>query len=97
MSGAAWLAPEITTDEIAPKAGKRMEGLVVSKDRYSVTEVMSQGAQRKVVEPISWDRIDGIVALGGATVALLASQVMGKLLFGMPKVIGTSGAMPAYS
>ena len=93
MSGAAWLAPEITTDEIAPKAGKRMEGLVVSKDRYSVTEVMSQGAQRKVVEPISWDRI----ALGGATVALLASQVMGKLLFGMPKVIGTSGAMPAYS
>ena len=41
MSVAVRLASEITTDEIAPKAGKRMEGLVVSKDRYSVAEFMS--------------------------------------------------------
>ena len=52
MSGADRLASEITTEEIAPRAGKRMERLVVSKEWYSVTEVMSQGAQRKVVEVI---------------------------------------------
>ena len=40
--------------------------------------------------------IDGIVAMGGASMALIASRVMCELPFGIPKVIATPAAMPTY-
>lgn len=97
MGAPPQLQGEITPDEVAAAAGKRLKDLVVSKDRFLVTNIMCEGAQKKALELLSQDRMDGIVALGGATIALLASQVMAKLPFGMPKVIGTPAAIPAYS
>lgn len=97
MGGPARLPSEVSPPEIAREGGKRLEDLVVSKDRYFVTNVMSQGGQKKVLELLSQDRIDGVVALGGATMALLASQIMTRLPFGVPKVIGTPAVIPVYS
>jgi len=57
---------------------------------------MIAGAQQKVLELLSKKAIDGIVAMGGASMALIGSRVMAKLPFGIPKVIATPAAMPTY-
>jgi uncharacterized protein (UPF0261 family) len=87
---------EITPEEIAGLAGKKIAELVSSKDRFAVTNVMSLGAQQKALDLLSQNIINGIVALGGATIALIGSQVMSRLPFGIPKVIATPAAMPVY-
>jgi uncharacterized protein (UPF0261 family) len=40
--------------------------------------------------------VDGVVALGGATMALMGARAMQKLPFGIPKVLAVPAAMPAY-
>jgi uncharacterized protein (UPF0261 family) len=57
---------------------------------------MIAGAQLKVAELLSKKQLDGIVAMGGASMALIASRVMATLPFGIPKVIATPAAMPTY-
>ncbi len=48
------------------------------------------------MELLSEGTIDAMVAMGGASMALIASRVMSELPFGMPKVIATPAAMPTY-
>jgi len=87
---------DITPSEIASLVGKNLEEIIASRDRLAVVDAMSAGAQQKALELLSQDYLDGIVALGGATMALIGSQVMSKLPFGIPKVIATPAAMPVY-
>ena len=87
---------DITPSEIASLVGKNLEEIIASRDRLAVVDAMSAGAQQKALELLSQEHLDGIMALGGATMALIGSQVMSKLPFGIPKVIATPAAMPAY-
>ena len=87
---------DITPSEIASLVGKNLEEIIASRDRLAVVDAMSTGAQQKALELLSQGYLDGIVALGGATMALIGSQVMSKLPFGIPKVIATPAAMPVY-
>jgi uncharacterized protein (UPF0261 family) len=87
---------DITPREIANLVGKNLEEIIASRDRLAVVDAMSAGAQQKALELLSQENLDGIVALGGATMALIGSQVMSKLPFGIPKVIATPAAMPVY-
>jgi uncharacterized protein (UPF0261 family) len=87
---------EIPPHEIARLAGKDWDEIVVSKDRSAAVNAMTMGAQQKALELLSRGEIHGIVALGGATIALAGSRVMEQLPFGIPKVIATPAAMPAY-
>lgn len=87
---------DIPASEVARAAGRQIEELIEARNRSTSTEVMISGAQQKVLELLSTKQIDGIVAMGGASMALIASRVMGKLPFGMPKVIATPAAMPTY-
>jgi uncharacterized protein (UPF0261 family) len=87
---------DITPSEIASLVGKDLEEIIASRDRFAVVDAMSAGAQQKALELLSQDSLDGIVALGGATMALIGSQVMSKLPFGIPKIIATPAAMPVY-
>lgn len=96
MGGDPGFEAEITPREIAGLVGKDLEELVGSKDRFAVTNAMSMGAQQKALNLLSKGRLEGVVALGGSTIALIASQVMSRLPFGLPKVIATPAAMPAY-
>jgi len=96
MGGHPGFVADVTSKEIAGLAGKNLEELIVSKDRLSVTNTMSAGARQKALDLLSRNSLDGVVALGGATMALIASQVMSKLPFGIPKVIATPAAMPVY-
>ena len=96
MGGDPGFQAEITPQEIASLAGKNIAELVTSKDRFEVTNAMSTGAQQMALDLLSQRKLDGIVALGGATMALIASQVMSKLPFGIPKVIAVPAAMPVF-
>ena len=96
MGGRAGFEADVSSAEIAGLVGKKLEDLMASKDRLSVTNLMTEGARQKALDLLSRNRLDGIVALGGATMALIASQVMSMLPFGIPKVIATPAAMPVY-
>jgi len=96
MGGHPSYQAEITPEEIARLAGKDLEEIVTSSDRSAVVNTMTMGAQQKSLDLLSKGELHGVVALGGATIALAGSRVMSKLPFGIPKVIGTPAAMPAY-
>jgi uncharacterized protein (UPF0261 family) len=96
MGGRSRFQADISPDEIAGLMGRKVEELIASKDRLTVTNIMSSGARQKALELLSNDSLHGIVALGGSTMALIGSQAMAKLPFGIPKVIATPAAMPVY-
>jgi uncharacterized protein (UPF0261 family) len=96
MGGHPCFQADIPPHEIAGLVGKSLEELRASKDRLSITNVMTAGAQQKALDLLSGGNLQGIVALGGATMALIGSQVMSRLPFGIPKVIATPAAMPVY-
>jgi len=97
LGGNSPIRVDITPQEIAGLMGKNTEEFMASRDRHMKAEVMVKGAQEKILELLSRQEIDGAVALGGASMALMGSRVMSRLPFGIPKVIATSAAMPAYS
>ena len=94
--GRSHIQADIPPQEIVSLVGKNFEEIISSKDRFDVTNAMSAGAQQKALDLLSQGSLDGIVAMGGATMALIGSQVMSKLPFGIPKVIATPAAMPVY-
>jgi uncharacterized protein (UPF0261 family) len=96
MGGHPGFQADITPQEIAGLTGKNLEELTASRDRLSVTNIMTAGAQQMALNLLSRGSLQGIVALGGSTMALIGSQVMSKLPFGIPKVIATPAAMPVY-
>lgn len=87
---------DITAGEIARLGGHDLDELIAGHDRSFSTDVMIAGARKKVTELLERGEIDGMVAMGGASMALIGSRVMSKLPFGMPKVIATPAAMPTY-
>ena len=96
MGGTAALEADITPEEIAGLAGKDMEEIRASRDRLSITNAMSAGALQKSLDLLSRGELDGIVSLGGSTIALIGSQIMSKLPFGIPKVIAVPAAQTVY-
>jgi uncharacterized protein (UPF0261 family) len=94
--GAVPVVPaDIPASEIARIAGHSIEQLMAG-DRSVSTGVMINGAQHKVADLLSEGRLQGIVAMGGASMALMGRRIMAKLPFGIPKVIATPAAMPTY-
>jgi uncharacterized protein (UPF0261 family) len=87
---------DISPQEIAGLAGKDIEEIRASKDRLTITNAMSSGARQKALELLSQGQLHGMVSLGGSSIALIASQVMSKLPFGIPKVIGVPAAQTVY-
>ncbi|MEJ2098749.1 MAG: Tm-1-like ATP-binding domain-containing protein [Desulfobacterales bacterium] len=96
MGGRSSISADIPAEEICRLAGRDLPELIASKDRLFVTNTMNDGARQKALELLSQDRLHGIVALGGATMAFMGSKVMAQLPFGLPKVIATPAAMPVY-
>lgn len=96
MGGEAPFETEVSAEEIARLAGRDINDIMVSKDRFDITSAMSEGARLKALDLLSTGKLDGIVSLGGTTIALIGSQVMSALPFGLPKVMAVPAAMPAY-
>ena len=96
MGGQASFQADVPAEEIARLGGKGIHEVIHSRDRFDITNVMSQGAQQKALDLLSKGELNGIVSLGGATIALIATQVMSRLPFGIPKVIGVPAAQTVY-
>jgi uncharacterized protein (UPF0261 family) len=96
MGGTPLFQADLTPQEIARAAGKNIEEITASRDRSMATRVMEAGAMKKIGELDSLKKVDGIIAVGGATMALVGAHIMEGFPFGMPKIIVTPAAMPAY-
>ena len=96
MGGEPLFQADITPQEIARASGKSIEEITASKDRAMVTQVMEAGAIKKIGELYADQKVDGIIAVGGASMALMGAHIMEGFSFGMPKIIVCPAAMPAY-
>jgi uncharacterized protein (UPF0261 family) len=85
---------DITCEEIAGLAGKRIEDLRASRDRPEIARIMQAGAITKVQELLAAGKLDAIVSLGGVTLASIGSYIMKALPYGLPKFVICTTAMP---
>jgi len=93
----AWTA-DILADQIATAAGSALDQLRQSRDRAGITATTIAGASRIAGDLCRQGRIDGVMAIGGSTGSLMATDVMRTLAFGIPKLmISSTAALPGLA
>jgi uncharacterized protein (UPF0261 family) len=90
---------DIRTEEVAARGGLPIE-VVREKyrsDRDTATSNQIAGASAIVEELVRTGRVHGVIGIGGGTATLVATSVMKRLPFGMPKLMASPmAAHPAY-
>jgi uncharacterized protein (UPF0261 family) len=90
---------DIRTEEVAARGGLPIE-VVREKyrsDRDTATNNQIKGAAAIVDELVKQGRVHGIIGIGGGTATLVATSIMQRLPFGMPKLMASPmAAHPAY-
>ncbi len=90
---------DITTEQVAARGGMPIE-VVREKyrsDRDAATQNQIAGAAAIVDELVREKRVHGIIGIGGGTATLVATSIMRRLPFGMPKLMASPmAAHPAY-
>jgi uncharacterized protein (UPF0261 family) len=92
MGGKPSVMGDITCDEIAAHGGTNIEAIRASTNRVEITQIMTKGLLKKVIELHTNGKFDGIIAAGGATTALIACKALQALPFGTSKIIVSSSA-----
>ncbi|MCP4361735.1 MAG: UPF0261 family protein [Chloroflexi bacterium] len=96
-AGGEWTA-EITNDQVAVAGGSSIEEITQSRERSQITRIMTSGASMLARQYHDEGKIDGVIAMGGSTGTLMASEVMRSLPFGVPKAaISSTAALPGLS
>ena len=89
---------DILPDQIAREGGSSIEAIRESRDRTFITRTMTQGAIKIAGKMWQEGRLAGIVGLGGATLSMIATNIMRTLPFGLPKLmVSSSAALPGLS
>jgi len=89
---------DIPEARVAESGGGSFEEIQISRDRTRITNIMMAGGSRLAAELLTQGKLDGVIALGGSTGSLMASEVMRSLPFGIPKVlISSTAALPGLS
>jgi len=97
-TGSDIAAIDIPAGRVAQAGGGDFENIRTSRDRTRMTNIMMAGAARLASELLSQAKLDAVIALGGSTGSLMASEVMRALPFGIPKVlISSTAALPGLS
>ncbi len=90
---------DVTTEEVAARGGLPIE-VVREKyrsDRDTATRNQIAGAGAILEELVAQGRVHGVIGIGGGTATLVATSIMKRLPFGMPKVMASPmAAHPAY-
>ncbi|HUX23239.1 MAG TPA: Tm-1-like ATP-binding domain-containing protein [Burkholderiales bacterium] len=90
---------DIRTEDVAARGGLPIE-VVREKyrsDRDTATNNQIRGAAAIVDELVAQGRVHGIIGIGGGTSSLVATSIMQRLPFGMPKLMASPmAAHPAY-
>jgi len=98
MGAAAKEQADILPDRIALAGGSDIETIRASRDRASITRTMTQGAIQVVRELWKEGKLGGMIGLGGATLSMIATEIMRALPFGTPKLmVSSSAALPGLS
>ena len=98
MGAAAEEQGDILPDEVALQGGTTIEAVRASRDRTAITRDMTQGAVKIARELLEEGRLAGVIGLGGATLSMIATNIMRALPFGVPKVmVSSSAALPGLS
>ena len=85
-------------EQIAREGGSSIEVIRESKDRPYITRVMTEGAAKIVEKMAREGHLAGIVGLGGATLSMIATNIMRTQRFGLPKLmVSSSAALPGLS
>jgi uncharacterized protein (UPF0261 family) len=90
---------DITTEEVAARGGLPIRILreKYRSDRDAATQNQIRGAASIVDDLVRQGRVHGVIGIGGGTATLVATSVMQRLPFGMPKLMASPmAAHPAY-
>jgi uncharacterized protein (UPF0261 family) len=89
---------DILPDQVAQEGGATIEAIRESRDRTFITKTMTAGAIKLTRKLFAQGQLAGIVGLGGATLSMIATNIMRALPFGVPKLmISSSAALPGLS
>lgn len=87
---------DITSNELLLSSGVDPKLVRNSKDRGKISEIMVQSAKNRLKTLIDKEEIGCFAAMGGVSMASMASQLMQEIPFGIPKAILITAAMPSY-
>lgn len=89
---------QITPALVAAAGGSSIEAVSKSRERSKITQITIKGASKLAKQYFAEGKIDGIIAIGGVTGTVMATEVMRSLPFGIPKIAVTStAALPGLS
>ena len=90
---------DVTCEEVARRGGMSIEAVRASyrSDRERATNNQIAGAAAIVDDLLKQGKVHGVLGIGGATSTLVATAIMQRLPFGLPKLMATpAAAMPRY-
>lgn len=99
MEGPPPFAGDVTCEEVAQRGGLPIETVreKYRLDRDAATQNQIRGAAAIVEEMQREGKVHGIFGIGGGTATLIATSIMKKLPFGLPKLMASPmAAHPRY-
>jgi len=98
MRGKGQSKAHITPAQVAAAGDSSLEKIHKSSDREQITKIMLTGAKRLEMELFEDGKIDGVIAIGGSTGSLMATEIMQSLPFGVPKLmLSCTASIPGLS
>lgn len=92
------LRADIPPEQVADAGESSFEEIHRSRDRVRITNIMMAGASRLAAELLAEGKLSGVIAVGGSTGTLMATEVMRSLPFGIPKLmISSTAALPGLA
>ncbi len=98
MRGHEGYIADITPHEVASSGGSNFQEIHDSRDRTRITNIAIAGASSIAKKLFAMQKVGGVIAIGGSTGSLMATEVMRTLPFGIPKLmISSTAALPGLS